>query len=178
MKADGAQTSPSTSRRDVLLGVVAGLVLLASPQARAGVTLQQAQLALDAYHTRSLPDSVSPEDKERLKQIASLIRAGNTARAEKQWERFCEGYFTSSNAAHADRLRLWVLRRSYERSGDPVAVTLDEWEDLTIVGDDQQLANIDLQNMLQRQQQTLQLISNLSKVLQDSALASIRKIGG
>jgi hypothetical protein len=45
------------------------------------------------------------------------------------------------------------------------------------VGDDAQLANIDLQNMLQKQQQTIQMMSNISKTLHDTALSVIRKIG-
>jgi hypothetical protein len=51
-------------------------------------------------------------------------------------------------------------------------------EKLNSVGDDAQLANVDLQNMLQKQQQTLQMMSNISKMLHDTALAIIRKIGG
>jgi len=51
-------------------------------------------------------------------------------------------------------------------------------EKLNSVGDDAQLANVDLQNMLQKQQQTLQMMSNISKMLNDTALAVIRKIGG
>ena len=43
--------------------------------------------------------------------------------------------------------------------------------------DDAQLANIDLQNMLQKQQQTLQTMSNVSKMLHDTAMAIIRKVG-
>ena len=50
-------------------------------------------------------------------------------------------------------------------------------EMLSTVGDDAQLANIDMQNMLQKQQRTLQLMSNVSKMLHDTALAVIRKIG-
>ena len=50
-------------------------------------------------------------------------------------------------------------------------------ERLSTIGDDAQLANIDLQNMLQKQQQTLQTISNVSKMLHDTAMAIIRKIG-
>lgn len=50
-------------------------------------------------------------------------------------------------------------------------------EQLNAVGDDAQLANVDLQNMLQKQQQTLQLLSNISKMLHDTAMAIIRKIG-
>ena len=48
---------------------------------------------------------------------------------------------------------------------------------LSSVGDDAQLANIDLQNKLQQQQQTLQTMSNVSKMLHDTAMAIIRKIG-
>jgi len=44
---------------------------------------------------------------------------------------------------------------------------------LQSVGDDSQLANIDLQNQLQKQQQTLQTMSNVSKALHDTAKAII-----
>jgi len=50
-------------------------------------------------------------------------------------------------------------------------------EKLASVGDDAQLSNIDLQNALQKQQQTLQTMSNVSKMLHDTAMAVIRKIG-
>ncbi len=49
---------------------------------------------------------------------------------------------------------------------------------LRTVGDDSQLANIDLQNILQKQQQTLISMSNISKLLHDTAMSIIRKIGG
>ena len=54
-----------------------------------------------------------------------------------------------------------------------------KWEDkLNTIGDDAQLANVDLQNMLQKQQRTLQMMSNISKSLHDTAMAVIRKMGG
>jgi len=57
--------------------------------------------------------------------------------------------------------------------------SIDKWEaDLVGIGDDTQLANIDLQNALQKQQQTLQTMSNVSKMMHDTAMAVIRKIGG
>ena len=43
--------------------------------------------------------------------------------------------------------------------------------------DDSQLANIDLQNQLQKQQQIVQMLSNTSKLVHDTATAVIRKIG-
>lgn len=49
---------------------------------------------------------------------------------------------------------------------------------LNSIGEDAQLANTDLQNALQIQQQMLQMMSNISKMLHDTALSVIRKIGG
>ncbi|MCV0373733.1 MAG: hypothetical protein K5793_09305 [Nitrosarchaeum sp.] len=48
---------------------------------------------------------------------------------------------------------------------------------LQTVGDDAQLTNIDLQNALQKQQQNLQTMSDISKTLHDTAMNIIRKIG-
>jgi len=51
-------------------------------------------------------------------------------------------------------------------------------QQLQSVGDDAQLANVELQNVLQKMQQTLQSISNIAKTMHDTAMAVIRKIGG
>ena len=50
-------------------------------------------------------------------------------------------------------------------------------EQLSTIGEDAQLANIDLQNMLQKQQQAIQMMSQISKMLHDTSMAVIRKIG-
>ena len=71
--------------------------------------------------------------------------------------------------ASADRLRKTASGELDDRALDRVAGG---------TGDDAQLANVDLQNILQKQQQTLQMMSNISKTLFDTALAVIRKIGG
>ncbi|HME57334.1 MAG TPA: hypothetical protein VKF63_03285 [Terracidiphilus sp.] len=47
---------------------------------------------------------------------------------------------------------------------------------LSTVGDDSQLANVDLQN-LQQQQQTLQMLSDIEKLLNDTAMSVIRHLG-
>lgn len=44
--------------------------------------------------------------------------------------------------------------------------------------DESQLANVDLQEVLQNQQRTLQMMSNLSKMMHDTEMSVIRKIGG
>ncbi len=51
-------------------------------------------------------------------------------------------------------------------------------EKLDATGDDAQLADVDLQQVLREQQATLQLLSTISKGLHDTAMSIIRKIGG
>lgn len=67
-----------------------------------------------------------------------------------------------------------VVEGSDLRSTEDVTKELEE--KLNEVGDDAQLANIDLQNALQKQQQAIQMMSQLSKILNDTAMAVVRKM--
>jgi len=96
-----------------------------------------------------------------------------------------EAYLESANdlRVYAEKVRYYnekkremrneilKIRESTERYISSLESMLDT------AGDDAQLANIDLQNTLQKTQQTLQSMSNISKMLQDTAMAIIRKIG-
>lgn len=68
-----------------------------------------------------------------------------------------------------------ALRRQVEtlREMEEQIDTLEQ--QISSIEDDAQLADVDLQNMLQKQQQLLQMTSNISKLLQDSAIDIIRK---
>jgi hypothetical protein len=46
-----------------------------------------------------------------------------------------------------------------------------------VVGDDAQLANIDMQNALQKQQQMINMFSNINKMTHNTSLGIIRNIG-
>lgn len=75
------------------------------------------------------------------------------------------------------------IGRELEELNETVQATLSRLqrhlqERLNSIGDDAQLANVDLQNVLQKQQQTLQMMSNISKMLHDTAMSVIRKMGG
>jgi hypothetical protein len=64
-------------------------------------------------------------------------------------------------------------------SFDDLETEIQKWERaLARVGEEVQLACVDLQNMLQKQQQTMQMMSTISKMLHDTAMTVIRKIGG
>jgi hypothetical protein len=59
-----------------------------------------------------------------------------------------------------------------------LADEVGKWDEaLSRLGDEGQLANVDMQNWLQKQQQLLTLLSSISKQLHDAAMAIIRKIG-
>lgn len=49
---------------------------------------------------------------------------------------------------------------------------------VNMMGDDGQPADVEMQNILQKQQQTQQVMSNISKMMHDTAMGVIRKIGG
>ncbi len=51
-------------------------------------------------------------------------------------------------------------------------------DQLNSVGEDAQLMNVELQNQLQKQQQLLQMMSNMSKALHDAAMSIVRKLEG
>ena len=54
---------------------------------------------------------------------------------------------------------------------------IKEWESrLNSIGDDAQLANVDMQNWLQKAQQSLQTLSNVSKQNHDTIMSIIRNI--
>lgn len=75
-----------------------------------------------------------------------------------------------------------MLRESNDRlreAEEQFKAEIAKWEEkLNSIGDDAQLANVDLQNMLHKQQQTLQMLSNISKMLYDTSSAVIRKLAG
>jgi hypothetical protein len=56
------------------------------------------------------------------------------------------------------------------------AVLAELEERLNTLGDDGQLANLDLQNILQKQQQALQMMSSISKSSHDTMMAIIRNL--
>ncbi len=66
----------------------------------------------------------------------------------------------------------------YLTTPEELETYLNEFEArLNSVSDDAQLANIDLQNALQRQQQNLQRVAEVSRMLSDVAMSIVRKIG-
>lgn len=103
-----------------------------------------------------------------MSQVVDSLISGDHGAAEESWKQLIQSMLSTRKLGEND------VNVLIEHT---MSVTGLE-EKLAAAGNDVQLANIDLQNALQKQQQLVQLISNVSKILNDTAMAVIRKIGG
>ncbi len=92
-------------------------------------------------------------------------------------------YYNSQKRAIRESIRrARTFRGLLKKLNEPTAVIDSEIESLRAyvarLEEDDQLATVDLQNILQKLQQLLQQMSNMSKQLHDIALGVIRKWGG
>ena len=142
---------------------------------RFGADMRRAVIAFQKAHKLKPDGAVGP------KTLAVLAKLGKAGKSKPAQVRLNETQAKNLKAMEGQTKQLKVMK-------DQVGQCLkqsDQWEkqiqaldrQLQSVGDDAQLANIDLRNSLQKQQQTLQTISNVSKMLHDTSMAIIRKIG-
>ncbi len=120
--------------------------------------------------------------KDRLGRVIGHLKAGNQTAAKREWHALIEQAHAgkSGKTLDTDAMIQYVLRESYVEQNKDLQFYADKVRsssEQTRVGDNAQRANIDLQNQLQKQQQTLQTMSNVSKMMHDTAMAIIRKIG-
>jgi len=115
--------------------------------------LRRARQHLSAYGEASSQDEIEPWQKVRF---ASTLTEDEHGCVQVQTHDAGEATSVKELECYIERLELELLS----------------------LGDDAQLANVDLQNVLQKQQQALQMLSNISKMSHDNAMAIIRKMGG
>ena len=132
-----------------------------------------------------LPRHRTPDDVHAI--IAMVLRQ-SYLEGNKDLQFYAEKvkHFNKLKSEIRDEIAKWRDRQAAMASQVPppeakeaadIEAELAKWEaKLATVGRDSQLANIDLQNALQKQQQTLQTLSNVSKTLSDHIQAAIRKI--
>ncbi len=115
------------------------------------------------------------EQKDRIRDEINRARAHTTGHSRRG------GNSLSSAFAPDDRLyknRLIPARRPIVEKSILTTYISGLEAKLVSTSNDGQLANVELQNALQKQQQLLQTLSHISKRLHDTAMAIIRKIGG
>ena len=161
-----------------------------------GVQAQEAGQGLQRCNALNLPrhagDHGLPGVLERraacLDELALTLESGAEQLAEAHGEQVqsLHALSESSSSLRAAAADLRSMATSPEATPKPLAESYLEVVDgilltatvLNGVGDDAELADVDLQNELQRHQQTLRMMSNISKTLYDTALSVIRKQGG
>jgi hypothetical protein len=135
---------------------------------------------------------LTPDQDKLLSGVADSLRKGDQVAAQKPWRQLIESFGKPNRRVSEEDLE-YLIQLAISRAGwtgvsraenmqaqiEKIASQFKYGTERQIAtGDDAQLANVDLQNMLQKQQQTLQMMSNISKMLHDTAMAVIRKIGG
>ena len=137
-----------------------------------GETLARSQLASRFDAVVLNPQPLPPKDANDLVQWGlreSYVSTTEDLRSYAEKVKF----FNEAKKQVRDE-----LHRAREALGEADSHIESLEDKLNSVGDDAQLANVDLQNIVQKQQQTLQMMSNISKQMHDTALSLIRKIGG
>ena len=112
-----------------------------------------------------------------MSRVAHSLQDGDQGAAKENWASLIQSLGKSTPKvieSHINRL-IWQVISKADLATDYVK---ELEEKLNTVGDDAQLANVDLQDILQKQQQNLQMLSDISKMLNDTAMSVIRKIGG
>jgi hypothetical protein len=135
---------------------------------------------------QSFGNQTAPVDLDEL--IYAVLRPVLMARAPSVSLALTKAHFARAAVAeHQAALLSLRLQQQSCSSNSPVcspetvqglAAEIKALEDkLLSVGNDAQLADVDLQNILQKEQQTLQMMSDISKELYDTAMSVIRHIG-
>jgi len=147
----------------------------AASDARAGTPGETLARSLPASRFEAValnPQPLPPKDINEL--VQRLLRESYSSSTE-DLRSFAEKVKSYNEAKKQVRDELHHAREALGEVDSHIKGLEDK---LNSVGDDAQLANVDLQNVLQKQQLTLQMMSNISKQVHDTALDLIRKIGG
>lgn len=151
-----------------------------------GLVRQVEQKARARIKKSTQPQANAVKDYTKLKQAmrAELARTRRALKNVKAGKSVSFRPRPIPSPVRSPKVRNPAVR--FQSSNPPKIMTdeqaleeyIKKWEqELQTVGDDAELANIEMQNMLQKQQQTMQMMSNISKMLHDTAMAVIRKMG-
>lgn len=163
----------------VALSLVASSLYAQNPCARNRLVLA------NAMATAQVP-SLTAQQKPLFDGVVAALRRNDQKAATQQFQALSKAYFGAGGGPAPCPLVHAIARRAYVDPSPAVSTDMQAIRaassklgaQLETVGDDAQLANVDLQNVLQKQQQTLQMMSTIEKLLHDTAMAVIRKIGG
>jgi len=117
---------------------------------------------------------------DQLSQVVDALKASNQKAAEERWTLLIQSLaksYPKITGKEINSLIEHALGAAFDDTGpsDP-RITGKDITKLT-VGDDAQLASVDLQNMVQKAQNSIQMMTNMTKMLHDTAISLVRKMG-
>jgi len=119
---------------------------------------------------RKFDQSISPAGSTKYDELVKSLRETpnlNAKNFHQTLDKETKKFFPRLTVEEFDVAKFVALQKYIEQLE----------ENLQSVGEDAQMGNIDMQSALEKQQQTLQMLSNVSKMLHDTSMAIIRKIG-
>ena len=119
---------------------------------------------------RKFDQSISPAGSTKYDELVKSLRETpnlNAKNFHQTLDKETKKFFPRLTVEEFDVAKFVALQKYIEQLE----------EKLQSMGEDGQLENIDMQSALEKQQQTMQMLSNVSKMLHDTSMAIIRKIG-
>lgn len=190
--AEHGATQPTGSKMAAAQTTLAGVLTRTPGLAQTDVT-QLAQWAMQEAYARNNTDlreyavrtNYYTELRAQIREETSRARRFRSAMQDPQnkdnlLEPF--GMLTFDTTPKVDENGNWSVRPGASRGDTRQARALDEYiKDMetlqNTIGDDQQLAQLQLQTMMQRQTQMMSALSSVSKALHETAMSILRKIG-
>lgn len=154
----------------------AALVALVCAALPAGADELKAEQLLELYHSRGLPPTVAPPVKKVLLRVVAALEEGDEDGALAIWGSLWERYPTEFSPVERARMKRWVLRRAYLTKGKPLHDEIVAWEQEHSTPSAQKQAIPELEQALEKQQQTLQLLSAMMKSMHDTAKSIIQNL--
>jgi len=124
------------------------------------------------------PVPAAPALGPELTEISTMLADGKReAVVLKAWNAYVTGQVRAKQPLDVDKTIAQVQRHAEAIMQARVDAQMKRRAGLAgSLGDDAQLANLDLQNALQRQQQAMQSMTQTSKSMHDTAMAIIRNL--
>ena len=156
----GIAAFEKTETVDSVADQLQGIVVLCNVE----IDKQTQQIEAELKIIEKWLESISEEQKSTYDD-AGRLTSGTTSETSIQYRETDLDFITR----HLSRIeqKIKALEAGVEVLDEKIASS----------GEDVNLSTIDLQNMLEKQQQTLQTLSNISKMQHDTAMSIIRKIG-
>jgi len=119
---------------------------------------------------RKFDQSISPAGSTKYDELVKSLRETpnlNAKNFHQTLDKETKKFFPRLTVEEFDVAKFVALQKYIEQLE----------EKLQSMGEDGQLENVDMQNVLEKQQQTMQMLSSISKMLHDTTMAIIRKLG-